>query len=433
MHPVLKELLDQVGALNKNKQKGKEKPHKLILLQAILDLINDGHLVENKIYFDDKLISYFKARFIKSANADDWEQPTLPYFHLRSTDFWNHKIISGRELQYSTLTTSGGGTKRIFENIEYAYFDPEIFALLLDLQARRVVQDFLQVQIDAIAVPSVITSVPKLGTAFHESFKLSRSGLAQVLASSSEADKQGAKSSASSLKEGTSLGNNQVKSYRRYAKGAGLIDEKEAPTQFGKLCLEFDQSLSKAETQWAIHYNMSVPHKAGPEYWNYLWSNFFVPELTSTTEKLTEEIEKFLTKNSANSLAASTYRTAISVLAGSYADTDALGNLGLLQATGANTYQVLDPALPTPTTFACLLADYWEANWPGRHDVLLSDLTAGPLAQLLLAEGRLGPLLREVEKLGLVRLQRRVPPYQVFRLWDDAAAVWQQHLYPARS
>ena len=120
-------------------------------------------------------------------------------------------------------------------------------------------------------------------------------------------------------------------------------------------------------------------------------------------------------------------------MTGTYTDAEALGNLGLLQATSSSTYQVLDPVLPSPGTFACLLADYWEANWPGRADVLWADLTAGPLAQLLLAEGRLGPLLREVEKLGLVRIQRRVPPYQVFRLWDAPDTVWQQHLYPAHS
>lgn len=433
MNPTLKLLLSQLGTLIKNKQNGKEKPHKLILMQAILDLMNSGQLSENRIYFDDKLTSQFKLRFGKSANADDWEQPTLPFFHLRSSDFWNHKVIPGREIHYANLTTSGGGTKRIFENIEYAYLDSETFALLLDPKARKIVQDFVQNQIDASTVALLNTAVSKIGTAFHESFKLNRSGLAQVLVASEEANKQGEKTSTSTLKDNTSLGNNQVKSYRRYAKGAGLIDDKEIPTLFGALCLEFDHSLSQPETQWAVHYNMSAPHKAGPLYWNHLFCSFFTPDLTFSTEALSEQVENTLARAGLAPLAPNTYRTATTVLTGTYTDAEALGNLGLLQATSSNSYQVLDPVLPSPSTFACLLADYWEGNWPGRADVLLADLTAGPLAQLLLAEGRLGPLLREVEKLGLIRIQRRVPPYQVFRLWDASNTVWQQHLYPAHS
>jgi Protein of unknown function (DUF4007) len=430
MNPVLKSLLAQIGALNKNKQNGKEKPHKLLLLQAVLDLIHDGRLSENEIYFDDKLIAQFKFRFAKGANSEDWEQPTLPFFHLRSSGFWEHKIIEGRELPYSTLTTSGGGTKRIFENIQYAYFQPEVFTLLLDSQARNVVQNFIQNQLEASAVASVIRTVPKLGTAFHETFKLSRTGLAQVLSASSEASRQGEKNNTQSLKSNTTLGNNQVKSSRRFAKGVGLIDDKEVPTVFGNLCTEFDQGLSRQETQWVMHYNMAAPWKSGPLYWNHLFCEVFEPDLSVTTEFLVGRIESFLNKSGVDSLAVNTYKTAAAVLVGSYTDDDALGVLKLLQATATNTYQVQDPVLPTTATFACLLADYWEHNHSGRADVLLSELTAGPLARLLLAEGRLGPLLSQVEKLGLVRVQRRVPPYQVFRLWDSPADVWQKHLYP---
>lgn len=434
MNIVLKSLLTQISDLRKNNQKGRDKPHKLILLQAVLDLIDENKINDNKIYFDDKLIAGFKSRFERESNPEDWEQPTLPFFHLRSSAFWKHKVIEGREEVYSTLTTSGGGTKRIFENIEYAYFEPQVYELLLDKQARKVVQDFIKNQIDANKVATVIIpKSPKLGTAFHESFKLSRSGVSQILAVSDDASKQGGKNNAQTLKTNTSLGNNQVKAFRRYAKGIGLINDQEAPTLFGQLCLEFDQALSKSETQWVMHYNMAAPWKSGPIYWNYLFCDFFSPEQTFTAETVANEVESHLVKTGSDSLATNTYKTAVSVLLGTYTDTDGLGNLGLLQATNSTTYQVLDPALPTAGTFACLLADYWEQVWPGRADVLLADLTAGPLARLLLAEGRLGPLLREVERLGLVRVQRRVPPYQVFRLWDDPATVWQQHLYPARS
>ncbi len=434
MNPVLKSLLSQIGELKKNTQKGKDKPHKLLLLQAVLDLIDAGELIDNKIYFNDRLVNSFKARFEKGADAQDWEQPTLPFFHLRSSEFWNHKVILGRELPYAFLTTSGGGTKRIFENIEYAYLKSEVHNLLLDKEARKVVHEFLQNQLNANRVDNIIIpKISKIGTAFHESFKCSRAGISQILAASYESNNQGNKNSAQTLKTNTTLGNNQVKAFRRYAKGTGLLNEQEAPTLFGKFCIEFDQALSRTETQWVMHYNMAAPWRAGPAYWNHIFCDFLTPERTFNADTLASEIENYLTKDGAEHLAVNTYKTAASILVSTYTDIDALGNLGLLQTVNSTAYQVLDPALPAAGTFACLLADYWEQVWPGRADVLLSDLTAGPLARLLLAEGRLGPLLREVERLGLVRVQRRVPPYQVFRLWDDPAAVWQQHLYPTRS
>lgn len=284
------------------------------------------------------------------------------------------------------------------------------------------------------------TSDDSLSLSFHRTFFLSRNGVSSVLSAIAD----GSNSSKSSIHANTSLGKIQVEAMPRYAERMGLLSgnkSQKALTSFGQLVLENDLTLSDKATQWAMHYFIAAPHRQSPNFWYQLVSECLIPEqivtMTKDDEKATDTVTKtlsaFALEKTGKLPAPKTLNGTVKAFLGTYSREEGLGNLGLLQATSTNTYQVLDPALPTPTTFACLLADYWEANWPGRHDVLLSDLTAGPLAQLLLAEGRLGSLLREVEKLGLVRLQRRVPPYQVFRLWDDAAAMWQQHLYPARS
>jgi hypothetical protein len=272
----------------------------------------------------------------------------------------------------------------------------------------------------------------KLGTAFHETFKLNRSGLSQVLAVAGESNAQGAKNNAQAVKDSTSLGNNQVKSSRRYAKGTGLLDEKGLPTIFGQLCLDNDPALLRKESQWLLHYNLSAPCKNGPLYWNHLFCDVLNPGQTCTAELLVNLVESFLTQNGQDALAANTYKTAVAVLTGTYLDKEALGGLHLIESSTPAQFQVLDPALPAPTTFACMLADFWENMWPDRADILLSELTESPLVKLLLAEGRLGALLREVEKLGLIRVQRRVPPYQVFRLWDSAESVFVHYLFPVK-
>jgi len=284
------------------------------------------------------------------------------------------------------------------------------------------------------------TSDDNLSLSFHRTFSLSRNGVSSVISAIAD----GSSSSKNSIHANTSLGKIQVEAMPRYAERMGLLvssKNQKNLTLFGRLAFEHDLTLSDKATQWAMHYFIAAPHRQSPNFWYQLVSECLIPEQTITmtkdderaTDTITKLLSAFALEVTGKLPAPKTLNGTVKAFLGTYSKEDALGNLSLLQATGSNTYQVLDPALPAPATFACLLADYWESVWPGRPDVLLSDLTAGPLAKLLLAEGRLGPLLREVEKLGLVRVQRRVPPYQVFRLWDNPAAVWQEHLYPVRS
>src|SRR5690606_34682459 len=119
------------------------KPHKLIMLLAVLDLLDQGQLKDNHIYFDDALINNFEKYYRVYANDDDWCQPGPPFFHLRSSSFWKHKVKEGKEAAYNALTTSGGGVKRIQDNIEYAYFDDHIFSLLVNERLRRELQKFI--------------------------------------------------------------------------------------------------------------------------------------------------------------------------------------------------------------------------------------------------------------------------------------------------
>ena len=73
-------------------------------------------------------------------DLSDWCQPAPPFFHLRTANFWNHTILDGQELQYSKLTTSGGGHKRIDENIEYVYFSGYAYTVAQNPVARRLLR-----------------------------------------------------------------------------------------------------------------------------------------------------------------------------------------------------------------------------------------------------------------------------------------------------
>ena len=120
-----------VTALIEKLRRGSEaehpRPHKLIMLLAVLDMADDGKLAENRIYFDNDLVERFHRHFSPAARGNDYSQPAPPFWHLRGSGIWFHKIKPGRNDIYSSITTSGGGSKRILENIEYAYLSEEAY------------------------------------------------------------------------------------------------------------------------------------------------------------------------------------------------------------------------------------------------------------------------------------------------------------------
>jgi hypothetical protein len=110
------------------------------MLLAVLDMIGSGDIVVNEIPYSDNLVDRFTAYFSRVSEKDGWCQPAPPFFHLRSSSFWKHAVIAGRENEYASLTTSGGGSKRILDNIEYAYFDESAWTVVSNPKQRKRLQ-----------------------------------------------------------------------------------------------------------------------------------------------------------------------------------------------------------------------------------------------------------------------------------------------------
>jgi len=122
---------------------GHKKPHKLVMLLAVLDLFDRKIIVENKIYFNEDLAESFSNIFNLIRIKGDWNQPAPPFFHLRTSNFWKHKIKDGRESQYARLSTSGGGSKRIEDNIDYAYLDSSTYELFSNIGTRQSLRELI--------------------------------------------------------------------------------------------------------------------------------------------------------------------------------------------------------------------------------------------------------------------------------------------------
>lgn len=139
----LKKFEEALTRIRRSSVGGRPKPHKLIMLLAVLDLFDAGVLQENRIPYDPGLIERFGEYFRAVSQVGDWCQPAPPFFHLRSGGFWKHKPIAGRETEYAKLHTSGGGSKRILDNIDYAYLDDDAFALVSSPEDRQILRQFI--------------------------------------------------------------------------------------------------------------------------------------------------------------------------------------------------------------------------------------------------------------------------------------------------
>jgi predicted restriction endonuclease len=146
----IKKFKQKIKKIKLGRKDGNLKPHKLIMLLAVIDMAEAGFLTENKIYYTEPLLGFFNKNFRKYSSQKDWCQPAPPFFHLRSSGFWFHKPIAGREAVYNSLNSSGGGSKRIIENIEYSYLDENTFIILSNKNARLEIKQLIITIIEEI-------------------------------------------------------------------------------------------------------------------------------------------------------------------------------------------------------------------------------------------------------------------------------------------
>lgn len=143
MNDQLKQLESAIANMRLGKVGGRNKPHKSLMLLVVLDLFDANLIEDNRISYNQDLVERFQQYFEAVKKEGDWCQPGMPFFHLRSSSFWKHHVIPGREERYSELQTSGGGSKRILDNIQYAYLDKNAFVIFSDPNQRQELRGFI--------------------------------------------------------------------------------------------------------------------------------------------------------------------------------------------------------------------------------------------------------------------------------------------------
>ena len=143
------------STLRVNSGGANKSPHKVAMLQAVMDLVESGEVTNNRFYFDDNLKSHFTKRFQALASSSDRDNPHLPFFHLRSEGFWHHKIRPGQQKPYQQLTTATS-QGAIDAHIDYAFLDDELFELLGNRIARELLRSALLTNLDEKSIRDLL-------------------------------------------------------------------------------------------------------------------------------------------------------------------------------------------------------------------------------------------------------------------------------------
>jgi len=133
--------VEKLQSLKLDKSSGHAKPHKVCLMLAIIDLIEQGIITHNQIQYDDQLKSRFTHYFNQLKQGNDKDTPFLPFYHLQSSYFWTLTIKPEYLQEFKQLKTASNAS--IGRCVNFAYLDDELFDYLKSPITRPALKDAL--------------------------------------------------------------------------------------------------------------------------------------------------------------------------------------------------------------------------------------------------------------------------------------------------
>jgi putative restriction endonuclease len=111
-------------------------PHKPIFILTLLDLIEAGHVIDNRFYLNAELVSAFHENWDLLAPSGFKEDFTLPFYHLQNDRLNGLPIWNIQSLPGSFLTKHIKSIHSLAEVVEYASLSFPVFQLLIKKSIR---------------------------------------------------------------------------------------------------------------------------------------------------------------------------------------------------------------------------------------------------------------------------------------------------------
>lgn len=112
-------------------------PHKPVLLLAVISLMDEGLLPQNRISITPELIAAFQKIWLELVPDDKW-QPRffLPFFHLANDGFWHLELVRGTKVAL-TSSYSPKSLSALRNSVRYAWLDQDLFENLQSEEPRK--------------------------------------------------------------------------------------------------------------------------------------------------------------------------------------------------------------------------------------------------------------------------------------------------------
>lgn len=118
------------------------KPHRQLLLLAVLRLIKNGTITANRVFFDPALKGEFTQLLAEYGGDEDRDRPYNPFFHLDGTPFWRLVPTPNHEAELKNARSIGGPSD-LNRMVQCAELPDAFLAVLRDGTSSAVIESAL--------------------------------------------------------------------------------------------------------------------------------------------------------------------------------------------------------------------------------------------------------------------------------------------------
>jgi predicted restriction endonuclease len=139
---------DKLQSIRPDKSSGRAKPHKVCMMFAVMDLIEQGHIQDNRIYYDDTLKKRFSWHFLRLKQGNDADSPFLPFYHLKSSGLWHLDVSHENKPAFDSIKSATDANMRKLVN--FAYLDEALFDYLKSPNTAPILRNALTANLDTL-------------------------------------------------------------------------------------------------------------------------------------------------------------------------------------------------------------------------------------------------------------------------------------------